>query len=138
MVGISPQSRGTSLAELRQRADEIGKSKAFLKDAEEKPEAKHENFITSVVANRQPPRLPLTELIEPDADAPGVLFAQDLKAFYAKGDTQIAGDLATVFLEYFEQADATNNPELGEAFAELGELARNYEHLRILRTGELG
>lgn len=138
MVGIATPGRGTSLADLRQKADELGKSKLFQRDVEEKPEARHENFITSVVANRQPPRLPLGEMSEPEADSPSVLFAHDLKSFYSRSDSEIAGDLAHIFLTHVEAAGALNNPDLSDAFAELGELARDYEHLRILRTGELG
>ncbi len=114
-------------------------STASTKRAEAIRPVVSESFITSQVASRQPPRMALSSLFGgTPASATVRLFAQDLEALAARDADTVSGDLAAVFLDHVGSAGADPSGEMERAFDSLGELLRSYEHLRILRTGELG
>lgn len=97
-----------------------------------------ESFITSVMAARQPPRMSLDETASQMPDASAALFSKEITALTRMTDVDISGDLANVYLTHIKDAQNDGGPQLTEAFDYLGEVLMNYEHLRMLRTGELG
>lgn len=98
-----------------------------------------ENFITALVAARRPPALPIGEILgAAGPSATSKLFAKELQSFNTRDSGEVAADLASIYLDHVEDALDTGSADLAEAFETLGELMRGYEHLRMLRTGELG
>lgn len=97
-----------------------------------------ESFIASVVASRQPPRMPLQGMLPQSPVATATVFARDLDAFGDRTTEDVAGTLAATYLNHAATAAQSGDPELVQAFAALGELMRSYEHIRLLKTGELG
>ena len=98
---------------------------------------RRETFIAAVAALRQPPPMPLPQDESASrVDAAGRMFARDLADLARRQPDEVAADLAELYLHHADTAAA--DPEIAAAFDTLGELMRGYEHLRLLRPGELG
>ncbi|MEM9853014.1 MAG: hypothetical protein AAF841_01060 [Pseudomonadota bacterium] len=112
--------------------------KAFQEVAGTAAPALRESYISSIIAARQPPRLPLVEDGPESLSSTAALFASELDDLSTRQDTDIGAELATIFITHGEQAKASGDPAVAAAFDHLGEVMLTYEHLRLLRTGELG
>lgn len=134
-VGVSG---GVARPDARSPQEEKDQKEFAATVAPKKPEALNESFISSMMAARQPPRLPLDEMLPQAKNASSALFGSDIENFSLLSDTEVAGDLAELFIDNIQDVQAQGNPDLSEAFEYLGEVLANYEHLRLLRTGELG
>lgn len=134
-IGIST---GLERPESRSPQEEKDQKDFQASVSPKKAEAIKESFISSMMAARQPPRLSLDEVLPQAKEGPSVLFSSEIENLARLSDTEIAGDLAEVFLDNIKDVQSQGSPELSEAFDYLGELLANYEHLRLLRTGELG
>lgn len=132
---ISPS--GASRTPVRARQEEEDR-KAFQEASEAAAPALKESYISSIIAARQPPRLPLDDMVPEAPSAAGALFATELEELSARRDVDIGAALASIYIDHGEEAMASGDPEVAAAFAHLGEVMLNYEHLRLLRTGELG
>ena len=66
------------------------------------------------------------------------MFSTEMQAFEKRNADEVAGDLAEVYLGFSSLARSQNDSDLMAAFEEMGELMRGYEHLRMMKTGELG
>lgn len=97
-----------------------------------------ESFVSSAIVSRQPPRLPLDDVIPQGASAAQRLFGEEIESLSRLTENDVAGDLAEIYLTHAERALSQGDPELTQAFETVGELMVNYEHLRLLRTGEMG
>lgn len=125
-----------SETELRQRAAEAGDGAAFEKaTAAAKPLAR-ESFISTIVAARQPPPLSLEDVQTPSRAS--ALFGSEIEALSQRDDAEVAGDLAEIYVTFSKEAEKSGAADLREAFDFVGETMLNYEHLRLLRTGQLG
>lgn len=97
-----------------------------------------ETFLSQMAANRHPPRLPLSDLVFAPANEISISFEQELSQLASRKDAEVAADLAEIFLLHADAVHSEGSTELNEAFDELGEIMRNYEHIRLMRDGELG
>jgi len=107
-------------------------------EVQPKREVSVENFITSLSAHRQPPKMPLSSLLTKSPTSVASMFAQDLEKLENRSTEDVAGDLAMTYLTYETIAVSEGDGALKQAFEEMGELMRGYEHIRMLKTGELG
>jgi hypothetical protein len=97
-----------------------------------------ESFVSTVSSSREPPRMSLRAWLRRGATSPFTMFADELDSFREKSTEDVAGDLAVAYLSFSELAQKTGDIDLNGAFDEVGELMRGYEHLRMMRTGDLG
>ena len=137
------QPNTTQVAALAQRvaarAAEDKDAKDQLDESAGTRKVTAESFIASVSAARRPPPIALND-IAPTLAGSGAteIFKAELDGFARKSSDDISAAFAGVFLGYAEKARAEGNPALDDAFDLLGETMVNYEHLRLLRTGQLG
>lgn len=98
-----------------------------------------ESFISAVSTSRRPPPIALND-IAPSLAGSGVpeVFKSELDSLARKSAEDLAASFAGIFLSFAEEARAEGDRELDDAFDLLGETMVNYEHLRLLRTGQLG
>lgn len=101
-------------------------------------DAESESYVSSIAAFRQPPKLSLaTDFLIPKISITEV-FSEELDSLEQRDAGEMAGILADVFLAHAQRAQKEPDGQILEAFGELGELMRGYEHLRLLQTGGLG
>lgn len=137
-IGIGGRSSPRSPVEERDQKE--FEEKVSLAPKQEKTEEKplSESFISSMIAGRTPPRLSLADVVPSLSSSPSSVFGPEIENLSMMSDSDIAADIAEVFLDNMEIVQSSGDPELAHAFQHLGELLANYEHLRLLRTGELG
>lgn len=100
--------------------------------------ANTESFISQVAAARQPPPLAVSDIL-PEPTTPGKeLFRNEVAGLAANSLDEVTGDLAEVYLSHIDQVTADGDPRVSQAFDYLGELMLQYEHIRLMRTRDLG
>ncbi len=143
-LGISGSSRPTLPAQDRaspKKSAETSSSteaEAPAAPSSQAADSVRESFVASVSSSRQPPKMSLSAWITRGATSPFTMFAKELESFRNKSTEDVAGDLAVAYLSFADLAQKTSDTDLHGAFEEMGELMRGYEHLRMMRTGDLG
>lgn len=127
---IAQQLQRPKAAQQAQQNEETQKSQA--------PDANKEAFISSLSSRRQPPQMSLGTLFSGGPNSVLRMFPAELDALEQRDVDEVAGDLAMTYLRYAKQAEREGDADLVEAFEAMGELMRGYEHLRMLKTGDLG
>lgn len=97
-----------------------------------------ETFVSAVSNFRQPPPLGARPFRAEKAHAVSAMFAPELEALNARSSDAVAHDLAVTFLSFADHKEISAHAGLSEGFETLGELMRAYEHIRMLRAGDLG
>lgn len=139
-MSVSPVSHNSPVqraAEQREDAKARDEKAAF--DAAQPVQGvPRESFIASVVAARHPPRLPLETGLTSGSTGDASLFRVEMDSLAKRSETALAADMAEIYLAFSDDARIAGDPDLIEAFEYLGETMVNYEHLRLLRNGQLG
>lgn len=98
----------------------------------------NENFVSAIASFRQPPKLNIpADFLIPKTSVTE-LFATEMESLSKKDVSEVAGVLADVFLTHAQRAQKEDDAQLIDAFEQIGELMRGYEHLRMMKTGDLG
>lgn len=136
---LSQSNAAAAASRLAARAIDEKDAPELLEKSAAAQKATAESFIASVSAARRPPPLPLND-IAPSLSGSGVgeIFKPELDGFSRKRSDDVAAAFANIFIGFSDAARAEGDRDLDAAFDLMGETMLNYEHLRLLRTGQLG
>ncbi|MEM8978508.1 MAG: hypothetical protein AAGD04_03430 [Pseudomonadota bacterium] len=93
--------------------------------------------MSSLSSLRRPPPMPLGGQ-RGEGPTTAELFPEELEDLETRSTEEVSGDLAMLYLNFFPLAQEEADGDLTAAFEQMGELMREYEHIRMLKTGELG